>query len=64
MGGQPFFVGGSGSYDDVDEEIDVCEASFLVSEADIFVSEASKLYAGARISRGPLGPEILISYIF
>ena len=34
-----FFVGGGGNYDDVDEEIDV--------------SEASKLSAGARIFRGP-----------
>ena len=33
-----FFVGGSGAYDDVDEEM--------------VVSEASKLSAGARIFRG------------
>ena len=44
-GGQTFF-GGGGSYDDVDEEINV-------SEANILVSEASKLSAGARIFRGP-----------
>ena len=52
-GGQIFFVGGSGGYEDVDEEIDVSEAGFLVSEANIFVSEASKLSTGARIFRGP-----------
>ena len=46
QGGQTFFVGGGGSYDYVDEEIDVSEASFLVSEA-------SKLSAGARIFSGP-----------
>ena len=39
-GGQTYFVGGGGGYEDVDEEIDVSEASFLVSEA-------SKLSAGA-----------------
>ena len=33
--GQTFFVGGGGGYDYVDEEIDVSEASFLVSEANI-----------------------------
>ena len=48
-GGQTFFVGGSGGFDDFDEEIDVSEVNFLVSEANIFVSEASKLSAGARI---------------
>ena len=52
-GGRKFFVGGSGGYDDVDEEIDVSKASFLVSEANIFVSEASKLSTGARNFRGP-----------
>ena len=45
-GGQTFFVGGGGAYGDVDEEK-------VVSEANIFVSEASKLSAGARIFRGP-----------
>ena len=35
------------------------KASFLVGEVNIFVSEESKLSAGARIFRGPLGPEIL-----
>ena len=44
-------AGGGGSYDDVDEEINVSKASFLVSEANIFVSEASKL------------SEILVLYI-
>ena len=48
--------GGGGAYDDVDEEM-------FVSEANIFVSEASKLSAGARIFRGPEGPEILVVYI-
>ena len=46
MGGQTFFVGGSGAYDDDDEEM-------VVSEANIFVSEASKLSAGAKVFRGP-----------
>jgi len=45
-GGTNIFVGGGGSYDDVDEEIDV-------SEANVFVSKASKLSAGDRIFRGP-----------
>ena len=40
--------------------MDVSEANFLVSEANITVSEASKLSAGARIFRGPQGPEILV----
>ena len=43
-GGQTFFVGGGSGYEDVDEEIDV-------SEANIFVSEASKFSTGARIFR-------------
>ena len=38
----------------VDEEIDVSEESFLVSEVNIFLSEASKLSAVAR------SPEILV----
>ena len=46
LGGTNIFVGGGGTYDDDDEEIDV-------SEANIFVSEASKLSAGDRIFRGP-----------
>ena len=58
-GGQTFFVGGGGGYDFVDEEIDVSETSFLVSEANCFASEACKLSAGARIFRGP---EILVVY--
>ena len=45
-GGQTFYVGGSCGYDDVYGKMDV-------SEANIFVSEASKLSAGARIFRGP-----------
>ena len=45
-GGQTFFVGCSGAYDDVDEEM-------VVSEANIFESKPSKLSAGARIFRGP-----------
>ena len=54
-GGQTFFVGRRGAYDDVDEEDEtvVSEANFLGSGANIFVSEASKLSAGARIFRGP-----------
>ena len=44
--GQTFFVGGGGSYVDVDEEMGVSEANFTVSQA-------SKLSAGARIFRGP-----------
>ena len=52
-GGQTFFVGGGGAYDDVDEEMDVSKGNFLVSEANIYMSKASKLSAGARISRGP-----------
>ena len=46
-GGQTFNVKDNGGDGDVDgEEEDV-------SEANIFVSEASKPSAGARISRGP-----------
>ena len=46
-GGQTFYVKDVGGDDDVDgEEEDV-------SEANILVSEASKLSAGARIFRGP-----------
>ena len=47
-GGQTFSVGDDGGDDEVDgeEEEDV-------SGANIFGSEASKLSAGARISRGP-----------
>ena len=46
-GGQTFYVDDVGGDDDVDgeEEEDV-------SEANIFVSEASKLSTGARIFRG------------
>ena len=36
-GGQTSFVGGSGSFDDVDDEMDVSDAKFLMSKADIFV---------------------------
>ena len=52
-GGQTFFVGGRGAYGDVDEEMVVSAANFLGSRANNFVSEASKLSAGARIFRGP-----------
>ena len=38
--------------DDVDEEMVVSVVKFLVSEANIFVSEARKLSAGAKIFRG------------
>ena len=54
--GQTFYVGGSGGYDDVNEEMDVREANF-------FVSEVSKLSARARIFCGPYGPEILENHI-
>ena len=49
-GAQTFFVGGIGAYDDVDEneEMVVSKANFLWSGANIFVSKASKLSAGAR----------------
>ena len=55
MGGQTFYVGGSGGYDDidVDKEIDA-------SEVNSHVSESSKLSTGARIFRGLEGPEILV----
>ena len=54
-GGQTFYVRDVGGDDDVGgEEEDV-------SEANILVSKASKLSAGARISRGPWGPEILVA---
>ena len=43
--GQTFHVGGGGGYDEVDEEMDV-------SQANILVSELSKLSTGARIFRG------------
>ena len=48
-GDKLFFAGGGGGFDDVDEETDVSKANFLVSAANIFVSEACKLSAGARI---------------
>ena len=44
--GQTFYVVGCSGHDDVDEEM-------YVSKANFFVSEASKLAAGARIFRGP-----------
>ena len=59
-GGQTFFVGGGAGYDDVDEEIDVSEANFLVSKANILGSEASKLFTGARIFRGPFKTIFLV----
>ena len=52
VGGQTFYVGGGGGHDD-DEEMVVREANFLLSEANILVSKASKLSAGTRIFRGP-----------
>ena len=57
-GGQTFSVEGGGDNYDVygEDERDV-------SEANILASEASKLSAGARILRGPWGPEILV-YIY
>ena len=41
-GGQTFFVGGGGGYDYVDEEIDVSEASFLVSEVNFFCERSEQ----------------------
>ena len=54
--GQTFYVVGGGGYDDVDEEMYVSEANFLVSKA-------SKLSAGATIFKGQLGPQLLVLYI-
>ena len=51
--GQTFSVGGDGG-DDVDGKDED------VSEANTLASEASKLSTGARILRGPQGPEILV----
>ena len=51
-------VGGDDG-DDVDDEK---EENVSVSESNTFASETSKLSVGARILRGPLGPEILVSY--
>ena len=48
QGGQTFYVGGGGAYDDVDQEMHVSEANFLVRELNIFVRETSKLSAGAK----------------
>ena len=55
MGGQTFYVGGSGGYNDVDidKEIDMSEANINVSKVNIHVSKVSKFSAGARILRGP-----------
>ena len=55
QGGGTFSVGGVGGKDDVDgaKEEDV-------SEANTLASEASNLSAGARILRGPYGPEVLV----
>ena len=39
-GGQTFYVGGSGGYDDIDKEINV-------SKEDVLVSEVSKFSAAA-----------------
>ena len=41
-GGQTFYVGGGGAFDDVNDEM-------VVSVANFHVSEVSKLSAGARI---------------
>ena len=53
---QTFYLGGSGGYDDVYEDINVSVVNFLlskenilVSKANIFVGKASILSAGARI---------------
>ena len=54
-GRESLYVGIGGGFDDVDgrEEKDVSEANILVSEENFPVSEASKLSADVRISRGP-----------
>ena len=52
-GGQIFCDLGGGGRDDVDEEMYISEVNFLVSEANIFFSEASKLSAETGIFRGP-----------
>ena len=52
QGGQRLYVGGGGAYDDVDEEMVVSVANFLVSEVNIFVRKVSKVSEGARIFRG------------
>ena len=56
-GGQIFYVVGGEGHDvdaDVNAEMySMSEANFLVNAANILVSKASKLSAGARIFRGP-----------
>ena len=37
--GKTCFVGGGGGFDDVDEEMDVSRANFLVREANMFVED-------------------------
>ena len=45
-GGQTFYVGEEGGFVvDVDEGMDVMEASFLISKANILVSDVSKISA-------------------
>ena len=50
--GQTFYVVGCSGHDDVDEEMYVSKANFLVREVNILVSKASKLSAGTGIFRG------------
>ena len=45
-GGQTFYVGEEGGFVvDVDEGMDVMEASFLISKANILVNDVSKISA-------------------
>ena len=64
QGGQTFYVGGGGAYDDVDQEMHVSEANFLVRELNIFVRETSKLSAGAKknffLGGGPSSAKIVV----
>ena len=55
MGGQIFCVVGGVGHDDVDvdEEMYVSKANYLVSKANILVRKVSKLSAGAKIFRVP-----------
>ena len=45
------YFGGSGGYNDVDEEMHVSKENFLASKANIFVRKVLKLPAEARIFR-------------
>ena len=47
VGGETFSVVGGGGYHDVDEEMDVSEANFLVSKANFLLSELKILVCEA-----------------